>query len=139
MMLRKNENIEDLRFRPATMVKNFEQKMRKMFKGITKVIFKYDLKQLAKAEREGDAAKGEKVDTVVRWGLNLAATRIFGTVKHWPATSMRGVHAEEPREDERPANRLRREGKAALNWRYIGPVNKFHQWMYEGGGKSGQR
>ena len=29
-----------------------------MFKDITKAIFKYDLKQLAKAEREGDAAKG---------------------------------------------------------------------------------
>jgi hypothetical protein len=81
-----------------------------------------------------DAIKGKKVDMVVRWALNLAATRIFGTVKHWPATSMRGVHAEEPCEDERPASGLRREGKAALNRRYIGSVQKFHRWIYEGGG-----
>ena len=79
------------------------------------------------------AIKGKKVDMVVRWALNLAATRILGTVKHWLATSMRGVHAEEPREDEHLANGLRREGKAALNRRYIGSVHKFHRWMYEGG------
>ena len=35
MMLRGNENIEDLRFRPAAMVKNFEPKTRRRFKGIT--------------------------------------------------------------------------------------------------------
>jgi hypothetical protein len=139
MILRDNENIEDLRFRPAAMVKNFEPKTRRRFKGITKAIFKYGHKQLAKAEREMDPVKGENVDIVVRWALNLAATRIFGTIKHWPATSMRGVHAEEPREDERPANGLRREGKAALNRRYIGSVHKFHRWLYEGGGESGQR
>lgn len=133
MILRGNEQIEDLRFRPAAMVKNFEPKTRRKFKGVTKAIFKYGFKQLIKAEREGDMVKGEKIDTVVRWGLNLAAARVFGTVKHWPSTSMRGVHAEEPREDERPTNGLRREGKAALNRRYIGSVHKFHRWMYEGG------
>jgi hypothetical protein len=133
MILQDNENIEDLRFRPVAMVKNFEPKTRRRFKGITKAIFKYDLKQLAKAEREMGPVKGENVDIVVRWALNLAATRIFGIVKHWPATSMRGVHAEEPREDERPANGLRRESKAALNRRYIGSVLKFHRWLYEGG------
>ena len=133
MILRGNEAIEDLRFRPAAMVKNFEPKTQKRFRGISKAIFKYGHKQLAKAERERDAIKGERIDTVVRWGLNLAATRIFGTVKHWPSTSMRGVHAAEPREEERPANGLRREGKAALNRRYIGSVHKFHRWMYEGG------
>jgi hypothetical protein len=133
MILQNNESIEDLRFRPAAMVKNFEPKTCKRFKGITKVIFKYGLKQLANAEREMDVIKGEKIDMVVWWALNLAATRIFGTVKHWPAMSMRGVHAEKPREDERPANGLRREGKATLNRRYIGSVHKFHRWMYEGG------
>ena len=66
MILRNNENIEDLRFRPAAMVKNFEPNTRKRFKCIIKVIFTYDLKQLAKAEREGDAAKGKKVDTLMR-------------------------------------------------------------------------
>ena len=43
------------------------------------------------------------------------------------------VHAEEPREYERPANGLRRKGKAALNRRYIESVYKFNMWMYEGG------
>ena len=90
-------------------------------------MFKYGLKQLAKAEREMDVIKGKKIDMVVRWALNLAATRIFGTIKHWPATSMRGVRAEEPREDERPANGLRRESKAALKRRYIGSIHKFHR------------
>ena len=47
--------------------------------------------------------------------------------------SMRDVHAEEPREDERPANGLRWEGKVAFNRRYIGSIHKFHHWMYEGG------
>lgn len=69
---------------------------------------------------------------VVRWGLNLAATKIFGTVEHWPATLMQGVHANEPRDEERPANGLRSEGKVALNRRYIGSVYKFYRWMYEG-------
>ena len=78
-----------------------------------------------------DPIKGEMVDIVVRWALNLAVARIFGIVKHWPTTSMAGVHAEEPREDERPANGLRREGKAALNRRYIGSVHKFHRWLHE--------
>ena len=133
MILRGNESIKYLRFRPATMVKNFEPKTRKRLKGISKAIFKYDLKQLAKAERKRDAIKRKKVDIVVRWGLNLAATRIFGTVKHWPSTSMRGIHAEEPREDERLTNGLRREGKAALNRQYIGSVHKFHCKIYEGG------
>ena len=54
MILRGNENIEDLRFQPAAMVKNFEPRTRRRFKGITKAIFKYGLKQLAKAERELD-------------------------------------------------------------------------------------
>ena len=139
MILRGNEVIEDLRFRPAAMVKNFEPKTRKQFRGISKVIFKYGHKQLAKAERERDAIKSERIDAVVRWGLNLAAIRIFGTVKHWPPTSMRGVHAAEPREEERPANGLLREDKTALNRRYIGSVHKFHRWMYEGGDKSSQR
>lgn len=70
---------------------------------------------------------------VVRWGLNLAATRIFGTVKHWPATSIRDVYATEPRNKERPVNGLRQENKAALNRWYIGSVHKFHCWMYKGG------
>ena len=43
------------------------------------------------------------------------------------------IDARGPREDERPANGLRREGKAVLNRRYIGSVHKFHRWMYEGG------
>ena len=133
MILRNNENIKNLRFRLAAMVKNFKPKTRKWFKSITKVIFKYGLKQLAKAKWEMDVIKGEKVNMLVRWALNLAATRIFGTVKHWSATSMRGVHAEEPREDERPVNGFWREGKAVLNRRYIGSVHKFHRWMYEGG------
>lgn len=120
MILRGNEEIEDLRFKLAAMVKNFEPKICKRFRGINKAIFKYDLKQLAKAERDRDATKGEKIDIVVRWGLKLTATKIFGTVKHWPVTSMRDVHAEESQEDERPANGLRQEGKAALNRRYIG-------------------
>ena len=94
MILRNNENIEDLLFRPAAMVKNFEPKTRKRLKCITRAIFKNDLKQLAKAEREMDATKGKKVDIVVRCGLNLAATRICGMVKHWSASSMRGVHAK---------------------------------------------
>ena len=55
MVLRNNEHIEDLRFRSAAMVKNFEPKTRKRFRGITKVLFKYDIKQLAKAKREGNA------------------------------------------------------------------------------------
>lgn len=109
------------------MVKNFESKTRKRFRGISKAIFKYRLKQLAKAERDRDATKGEKVDIVVRWGLNLATTRIFGTIKHWPCTSMRDIYAEDPREDERPANGLRRQGKATKNMRYIGSVHKFHR------------
>ena len=64
--------------------------MRKWFKGISKAIFIYGLEQLAKTERERDAIKGEKVDIVVQWDLNLVATKIFGTVKHWPSTSMWG-------------------------------------------------
>lgn len=60
------------------------------------------------------SSKEIMVDIVVRWGLNLTATRIFGTVKHWPSTSMQGVHAEEPRDDERPTNGLMREGKPAF-------------------------
>ena len=137
MILRGNETIEDLRFRPTAMVKNFKPNIWKRFRGISKVIFIYDLKQLAKAERERDAIEGEKIDIVVRWGLNLAATRIFGTVKHWPSTSMWGVHAEEPRDEERPANGLRCEGKMALKRHYIGSVHKFHRWLYKGGGRAG--
>ena len=66
----------------ALMVKNFEPKIRKKIRDISKAILIYDLKQLAKAEQERNTIKGEKVNMVVRWGLNLAATRIFGTVKH---------------------------------------------------------
>ena len=47
------------------MVKNFKPKTHKRFKGITKVIFKYGLKQLVKAKWEIDVIKGEKVDMVV--------------------------------------------------------------------------
>ena len=50
MVQRDNETIENLRFKPAAMVKNFEPKTRKRFKGIRKAIFKYDLKYLGKAE-----------------------------------------------------------------------------------------
>ena len=42
------------------------------------------------------------------------------------------IDARDSRKDERPANGLRRESKAALNRRYIGSVHKFHRWMYEG-------
>jgi hypothetical protein len=77
------------------MVKNFESKICKRFRGMNKAIFKYDLKQLAKAERDRDATKGKKIDVVVRWSLKLTATKIFGTVKHLPVTSMRRVYAEE--------------------------------------------
>lgn len=82
IILGKNERIEDLRFKPAAIVKNFEPKPRRISKGISKAIFKYGAKQLAKVERERNAVKSERVDAVVRWGLNLAAIRIFGTVKH---------------------------------------------------------
>ena len=82
LVLRNNEHIENLRFRAAAMIKNFELKTLKRFRGITKVIFKYGLKQLAKAEREGDAVKGDKVNIMVWWVLNLAATKNFRTVKH---------------------------------------------------------
>ena len=88
MILKENEDIKDLWFMPAAMVKNFEPKTRKRFRGISKVIFKYGIKQLAKVERDRDATKGEKIDIVVRWGFNLAVTRIFGTFKHWPSMSM---------------------------------------------------
>jgi hypothetical protein len=67
MILRDNESIENLHFRRAAMVKNFEPKTRKRLKNITKAIFKYGIKKLAKAEREMDAIKGEKIDMVVRW------------------------------------------------------------------------
>lgn len=83
-------------------------------------------------QRKRNAAKGERINAVVKWGLNLAAIGIFGIVKHWPTTSMRGVHTNEPREKERPATGLRREGKTALNRWYIGSVHKFHRWVYEG-------
>lgn len=82
MILRGNEIIKNLRFMLALMVKNFEPKIRKKIRDISKAILIYDLKQLAKAEQERNTIKGEKVNMVVRWGLNLAATRIFGTVKH---------------------------------------------------------
>lgn len=82
MILRGNEIIKNLRFMLALMVKNFEPKIRKKIRDISKAILIYDLKQLAKAEQECNTIKGEKVNMVVRWGLNLAATRIFGTVKH---------------------------------------------------------
>lgn len=82
MILRGNEMIKNLRFMLASMVKNFEPKIRKKIRVISKAILIYDLKQLAKAEQERNTIKGEKVNMVVRWGLNLAATRIFGTVKH---------------------------------------------------------
>jgi hypothetical protein len=49
------------------MVKNFEPKTRKKFKSISKVIFKYGRKQLAKAERNRDAIEGKKIDIVVKW------------------------------------------------------------------------
>lgn len=82
MILRENEMIKNLRLMLASMVKNFEPKIRKKIRDISKAILIYDLKQLAKAEQERNTIKGEKVNMVVRWGLNLAATRIFGTVKH---------------------------------------------------------
>lgn len=53
--------------------------------------FKYDMKKFEMAEREINARKRKPVDTVIWWGLNLVATRIFGTVKRWPATSMLGI------------------------------------------------
>ena len=48
MILRGNEEIKDLRFKSAAMFKNFEPKNRKRFRGISKAIFKYGRKQLAK-------------------------------------------------------------------------------------------
>lgn len=53
--------------------------------------FKYGMKKFETVEREINATKRKPVDMVVRWGLNFAATRIFGIVKHWPATSMLGI------------------------------------------------
>lgn len=116
-----------MRFKSAAIVKNFELKTQRRFKGISKAIFKYGGKQLAKVERERNAVKGEKVDVVVRWGLNLAATHISDTVKYWSATSMQGIHANEPREEGRPAIGLRAKGKAILNRRYTGSIHKFHR------------
>lgn len=46
---------------------------------------------------------------------------------------MQGIHANEPREVERPVTGLRAEGKTALNRSFIGSVHKFHRWLYEGG------
>ena len=54
-----------MRFKPAAMVKNFEPRTRKLLKGITKVIFRYAVKQLAKAEQERNAVKGKMIDAVV--------------------------------------------------------------------------
>lgn len=132
VVLRGAESIQNLKFKPAAMVKNFDKGTRKRFKNLSTAMFKKGTKELEKAARERDKEKGEKVDMVVRWGLNLAATRIFGTVKHWPTTSMLGIHNEEP-EGRRQPGGLRREGKAALNRRYLGSVHKFHRWMYNGG------
>lgn len=75
------------------------------------------------------------MDIVLRCGLNLAATRIFGTVKHWPETSMEGIHDVEREEDE-PARTLREESSHALNRRYMGLVHKFHKWIYDEGASS---
>ena len=62
-------------------------------------------------------------------------SKLSGDKNIWNGEAL-AVHidARGPREDERPVNGLRREGKAALNRRYIGSVHKFHRWMYEGGG-----
>ena len=51
MILQENEQIENLKFKPTTMVKNFKPKTQRRSKGISKVIFKYESKQLTKAER----------------------------------------------------------------------------------------
>lgn len=58
--------------------------------------------------------KSKKVDAMVQWGVNLVAIRIFGTVKHWPATSMQGIHANEPPEKGRLVIGLKAEGKFAF-------------------------
>ena len=79
MILQENKRIEYLKYKPAAIVKKFEDKTRRRFKGINKAIFKYGAKQLAKAGRERNAIKGEWIDDVVRWGLNLTTTMIFGT------------------------------------------------------------
>lgn len=44
LILRGNETIEDLSYKLAKIVKNFEPKTRKKFKGISKAIFKYGAK-----------------------------------------------------------------------------------------------
>lgn len=54
-ILRENEMIEDLRFKSATTVTNFQPKTRKWFKGCAKIIFNYGTKQLAKVEQDRNA------------------------------------------------------------------------------------
>lgn len=126
-------DLRDTRFKPAAMVKNFDAPTRKRFKGISSSILKQGIKEMVKAETTEDPAKGERIDMVVRWGLNLAATRIFGTVKHWPETSMRGTHEQDQQEGPPRGGGLRDEGSHALNRRYMGSVHKFHRWIYDGG------
>lgn len=122
MIPRQNKTIQNLEYKSAVINKNFEPKICKRFKGISKAIFKYAVKKLSITERNIDATKREEIDTVVRWGQKLAATRKSGTMKHWPATSMNIVHNNEPNEEDQPATGLRTKSKASLNGRYIRSV-----------------
>lgn len=92
-----------------------------------KAIFKYAVKKLPIGERNIDATKEKEIDTVVRWGYNLAAIRKFGTLKHWPTTFMHVVHNDEPNEHDQPAMGLRMKNKASLNRRYVRSVYKFYR------------
>lgn len=141
VVVRGAQPINTIKFKPAAMVKNFDMKTRKRFKGISNAMFKIATKQMLLVAGpewvncgsvEFCEYEAEKVDMVLRWGLNLAATRIFGTVKHSPETSMEGIHDVE-REEEEPARNLREESSHALNRRYIRSVHKFHMWIYDGG------
>ena len=68
------------------------------------------------AQRKMDIVKGEQVDMVVRFGLNLEATQIFGTIKYWLEMSMLSIYNAKLREEDQLARGLREEGKATLNW-----------------------
>lgn len=62
-----------------------------------------------------DIVKGEQVDMVVRFRLNLEATQIFGTIKYWLEMSMLSIYNAKLREEDQLARGLREEGKATLN------------------------
>jgi len=61
VVLRGAEDIHNLKFKPAVMIKNFDPKTRKRFKGISSTIFKKGNKEMERVERDTDANMGEKV------------------------------------------------------------------------------